>query len=109
MLIEAPAYHAHVYFELPDEPAVQALRARAAAELEAQVWPVRGRPVGPHPCPMFEIEFTHAQRPAVLAWLEAHRGGRDVLIHPVTGDDLIDHRDHAIWLGRAHALDYSRL
>ncbi|MDB5095957.1 MAG: Dopa 45-dioxygenase [Cyanobacteria bacterium RYN_339] len=109
MLIDAPEYHAHLYFEPEDHPAVTAIHARALAEVAGKVWPIRSRPVGPHPCPMFEIEFNHAQRPAVLAWLEANRGAQDVLVHPVTGDDLVDHRDHATWLGNAHQLDFSRL
>jgi aromatic ring-cleaving dioxygenase len=28
-----------------------------------------------------------------------NRGPLDVLVHPETGDDLADHRDHAMWLG----------
>jgi DOPA 4,5-dioxygenase len=30
-----------------------------------------------------------------------------VFVHPVTGDQLADHRDFAIWLGHSRPLDLS--
>lgn len=111
MLVEAPSYHAHIYFEPGQDAEVAPLQARAARDLEglARVWPLRGRPVGPHPKPMFEIEFSREHRDAVIAWVQAHRGDRTVLLHPETGDDLADHRDHPLWLGQRLPLDFSRL
>jgi aromatic ring-cleaving dioxygenase len=35
----------------------------------------------------------------LLSWLMLNRGPLDVLVHPETGDDLADHRDHAMWVG----------
>lgn len=101
MLIQAPSYHAHVYFRPGEEPLIEALHARAEGELAgmATVWPIRYRPVGPHPLPMFEIEFADAHREPVLAWVTAHHGDRSVLLHPETGNDRVDHSEHARWLG----------
>ena len=111
MVIDAPSYHAHIYFRPDEVPAIAALHARAQAELGAvaTVWPIRDRPVGPHPLPMFEIAFSQAARPAVLAWVEAHHGAFDVLIHPETGDEHADHTLHVVWLGAPQPLDLSRL
>lgn len=111
MLIEAPGYHAHIYFRPDEAAAIAALHARAQEDLGAvaSVWPIRHRPVGPHPLPMFEIEFKHPSREAVLAWIQAHHGSHDVLLHPETGNDLIDHTTHAVWLGAPQPLDLSRL
>jgi DOPA 4,5-dioxygenase len=36
-------------------------------------------------------------------------GALDVLIHPNTGDELRDHRDRALWLGRSHVLSLEAL
>ena len=33
----------------------------------------------------------------------------DVFVHPNTGDELRDHRDCALWLGRSHALNLAAL
>lgn len=110
-MIKAPSYHAHVYFEPPQQAEAHALRDRAAEALSAvaTVYPPRDVPVGPHARPMFEIAFAGDALDAVLAWVESHHGDFPVLVHPETGDDVADHRDHAIWLGMQLPLDYSRL
>ena len=110
-LIQAPSYHAHVYFGPEQVASAEALQAAAEAALggKAKVWPLRRVPVGPHHAPMFEIEFAHASREGVLSWVKAHHGDLPVLIHPETGDDLADHRDHAVWLGRNLGVDLTKL
>lgn len=109
MLIEAPSYHAHIYFHDEDADAAARLHARAGRDLasRATMWPMRMRPVGPHPLPMFEIAFARAEREAVVAWLQAHHGTFSVLLHPETGNDLEDHRDHPVWLGQSLPLNLS--
>jgi DOPA 4,5-dioxygenase len=58
---------------------------------------------------MFEIDFDHAHRDAVIDWLEAHHGELSVLVHPVTEDELADHTLHVAWLGPAQPLDLTKL
>jgi DOPA 4,5-dioxygenase len=41
----------------------------------------------------------------VVGWLALNHAGLDVFLHPNTGDELRDHRDSAVWIGRSHALD----
>lgn len=43
----------------------------------------------------------------VLPWLALYRKGLVVFMHPLTGDELADHRDHAIWMGAVRPLDLS--
>ena len=43
----------------------------------------------------------------VLPWLALNRKGLVVFLHPLTGDELADHRDHAIWMGALRPLDLS--
>lgn len=45
----------------------------------------------------------------VVAWLTLNRGALDVLMHPNTGDALVDHRDRALWLGRSYTLNLMAL
>ncbi|MBC7542708.1 MAG: 4,5-dioxygenase [Candidatus Sericytochromatia bacterium] len=108
-LITTPGYHAHVYFQLADEAAMALLQAKAEVDLAglATVHSLRRKPVGPHPWPMFVVEFAHPHRTPVIDWLQAHHGTQPVLLHPDSGDDLADHRDHACWLGERQALDLS--
>lgn len=111
MLLPAKLYHAHVYFDAEHVAFATELhrQAREALGELATIWPMRMRPVGPHHAPMFEIEFPHASRDAVLAWVHAHHGPLPVMLHPETGDVLADHRDHAVWLGRNLGLKFDVL
>lgn len=107
MLLEAQSYHAHVYFHREEAEAAQHLYQDAKLALSNLAAPgrVNHGPIGPHPVGSFSLEFTHANRETVLAWLEAHRSNLTVMLHPETGDDLVDHRDHVAWLGEPMALD----
>ena len=57
------------------------------------------KPVGPHPCWSYQVAFRPEDFDQLVPWLALNRGGLVVFIHPNTGDDLVDHRDRAIWLG----------
>ena len=35
--------------------------------------------------------------------------GLTILVHPSTGDDLVDHSERALWLGAALPLDLEKL
>lgn len=42
---------------------------------------------------------------AVIPWLNVHRNGLTVFVHPLTGDDLWDHKHGAMWLGESVPLN----
>lgn len=67
------------------------------------------RPVGPHPMWSYQVAFAPALFAGLVPWLLLNRGALDVFVHPNTGDDLADHRDRALWLGRSHILDLAAL
>lgn len=94
-------YHAHVYFDLADLDATAQMQQHLIAAMPDAVVVHRmiARPIGPHPLPMFEVDFPAGLKPTVLAVLEQWRGARSVLIHPVTNDDLRAHTIEAQWLG----------
>jgi len=45
----------------------------------------------------------------VISWLALNRQGLTVFTHAITGDDIKDHTDHAIWMGAMPALELSAL
>jgi len=104
-LIES--WHAHVYFDASSVEAARDLRRTIEAELAGRVDLGRfhERPVGPHPMWSYQLAFAPASFPDVVSWLALNHGVLDVFIHPNTGDELRDHRDSAVWIGRSHALD----
>jgi aromatic ring-cleaving dioxygenase len=94
-----PAYHAHVYFDELTVEQAAALCAEAGQILSIPVGRVHRQLVGPHPHWSCQLSFTASQFDEVIPWLEQQRNGLDILVHGVTGNDLADHTDHAMWLG----------
>lgn len=104
-------YHAHIYFDESRREAAVALRAKLLEEniSVAEVFFLVDKPVGPHPLPMFQISFTQPQYVALIDWLEKHRQGLSILIHPELEDELMGHTEKANWLGVELALNLSAL
>ncbi len=102
-------YHAHVYYDAGSKPAAAELRAAIEARFEVRMGCWHDRPVGPHPQWSYQVAFTPDLFAEIVPWLALNRGGLTVFVHPETGDDIPDHRDHAIWLGEKAELDLDAL
>jgi len=103
-------YHAHIYYRDSGEKVVAAqLREALEQKFDVRMGRWCDEPVGPHPLPMFQAAFAPDQFPAIVPWLMLNRDGLTILVHPETGDDVPDHRDHAFWLGAKLDLDISFL
>ncbi len=95
------SWHAHVYFDQATKTRAWALKQRVGEAFGERVTVGRfhERPVGPHPMWNFQIAFEPEVFPDLVPWLALERDGLIVLVHPNAGDDLLDHRDRALWLG----------
>jgi DOPA 4,5-dioxygenase len=104
-------WHAHVYFEAASRDAAWAMRETVQAELagHVQIGRFHEKPVGPHPMWSFQVAFDANEFAGVVGWLALNHGALDVFVHPNTDDELRDHRDCAIWLGRSYALNLAAL
>lgn len=98
-------YHAHVYFDASTIDCARALCEQAAQLFELKMGRVHERPVGPHPDWSCQLAFAPEVFAQVVPWLALNRQGLVVFLHPDTGDDLLDHTDHAIWMGAMRPLD----
>ena len=105
------SWHAHVYFDGSSRDAARALREIIEKELAGRMDLGRfhERPVGPHPMWSYQLAITAVNFPYVVSWLALNHDALDVFIHPNTGDELRDHRDCALWLGRSHVLNLAAL
>lgn len=101
------AYHAHVYFGPDTVVQARTLVAQAGETFKVQVGRVHEKLVGPHPQWSCQLAFSAAEFDKIIPWLDEHRGGLDVFVHGLTGDDLQDHTAYAYWLGHEHKLDLS--
>jgi aromatic ring-cleaving dioxygenase len=102
-------FHAHVFFDPAAPERARAMSAELPAATGAVVTSWLDRPGGPLPRPQFQVELTSAELGTVTEWLMLHRDGLSVLLHPETGDDLLDHTAHAVWFGPALELRLDRL
>ncbi len=102
-------YHAHVYYDAASKARAARLREAVERRFEVRMGRWRDQPVGPHPCPSYQIAFEPDLFPGIVPWLALNRDGLTVFVHPTTGDDVPDHRDYAIWMGEQQALDLSAL
>ncbi len=100
-------FHIHIYYGEEDGPeCARALRDAIAERFDVEFGLWRDKPGGPHPAPMFQVNFAVELFAGIVPWLMLNRGGLDILVHPETGDDVADHGDHALWLGRVLPIDF---
>jgi DOPA 4,5-dioxygenase len=100
-------YHVHVYCDLDQVSVCQQVRRELLSSGLAieGAGPVRNRPIGPHPKPMFEAWFASSELDSIIDWMKRNRNGLSVMFHPLSGDDLADHKDYSFWIGEKLKLD----
>ena len=106
-------FHSHAYFDhdVPERVA----EARAFMDLVIRTFAgtdhleVHGFtpfPAGPHPRGSFEVLFTREAFADYVSWLMfARPPALDILVHPLTRSQLLDHTRRALWLGTPLAID----
>ncbi|GLQ07917.1 DOPA 4,5-dioxygenase family protein [Sneathiella chinensis] len=102
-------YHAHIYYTPETRRQAEKIREIMGSKFEVILGRWHDKPVGPHPISMYQVAFSIAEFERLVPWLMLNHKDLDVLIHPLTGNDLADHSDFALWLGNKQPLDLSRL
>ncbi len=104
------SFHSHVYyttetkqqaFELYQKIAEHFLKDGSFVEMK----PLIDRCLGPHTLWMFEFNFNADLFSHAFSFLCEHRNGLSVLIHPISGNEILDHTDYAMFLGRKESLN----
>lgn len=103
-------WHAHVYFNEQTVNQAEALCDSVAKRFpELKKGRIHRQPVGPHPDWSCQLAFNTAIFNEVISWLTLNRNGLTIFTHPITGNELTDHRDRALWMGDIRRLDLSCL
>lgn len=102
-------FHAHVYYDDTTRDAAARIREGLKHHFRVQLGRWHDQPIGPHPKAMYQVIFGLEEFGRIVPWLLLNREGVDILIHPETGDDVVDHTVHALWLGEKLMLNLAAL
>ena len=99
-------YHIHVYYDDGSKPKAEVLRTKLEAAFpDAKFGRWHHKPVGPHPEWSYQVHFPVEMFPIIVPFTAIERDGLTILVHPNTADDMADHRDFAMWMGKVPALN----
>ena len=108
MISSMKKYHAHIYFE-PEKKEMALTLSTKVLSLgypAVKVFKIYDKKVGPHHRPMVELNFTDAERSAVLRCLELNNPDLSILVHEDSGDDYRDHLAPT-WVGQPLPIDFT--
>lgn len=103
-------YHFHLYYSLDAEAialATEVLGKLAEEKAGVPIGRIWEKPVGPHPIGSCQVTVETENFYEMMVWFLENRRGLSLFIHPDTGNALIDHTEHVIWIGREHPLNTS--
>lgn len=98
-------YHFHLYYELENIGLATEVRNRLSEVFDVEIGRLWDRPVGPHPIGSCQVTVPVNMFEKVSAWFLINRNGIDLFIHPITGDNLADHKDFIMWIGKSYQLN----
>lgn len=99
------AFHAHIYYDESSYEQAAALCDTAGNHFDISVGRKHKQAIGPHPKWSCQLAFKPEVFGELIPWLALNRNALTVFIHPETGDDLKDHSEYAIWMGRVEKLN----
>jgi aromatic ring-cleaving dioxygenase len=100
-------YHAHIYYNKDTLLRAKELVQVISEKFDVEIGKMHEKPVGPHPMWSCQILFTPNQFSLITQWLIINRNGLTIFLHANTSNDLLDHTEHAIWMGEIVPLDLS--
>ena len=110
-------FHSHIYFDhtapecVAEARAFMALIQKSYATTDhLEVHSFIPAPAGPHPCGSFEVLFTREIFVDFISWLMFARPERlNILTHPLSRSQVLDHTVRALWLGTSLPIDRAML
>jgi DOPA 4,5-dioxygenase len=105
--MEITDYHFHLYYDFKDIENASVLREKMIKTFHLEAGRLWDRPVGPHPIGSCQLSVAPHQFYEVMKWVLENRNGVDLFIHPNTGNALVDHSEHVIWIGKSYELNLS--
>ena len=102
-------YHVHVYFESETRVFAEQVIEKLSSKFDVDVGSYHDHPVGPHPTGSCQVTVGMDNFGAIIDWLAKNRQGLTIFTHANTGNVMLDHTEHTIWMGQMMALDLELL
>ncbi|NOR72653.1 MAG: 4,5-dioxygenase [Mariprofundaceae bacterium] len=104
-MTEIHGFHAHVYYNESTYEQAASLCDKAGERFDLSVGQKHKKPVGPHPCWSCQLAFKPEEFGNIVPWLVLNHHGLTIFIHANTGNDLKDHTEHTMWMGKIEPLN----
>ena len=104
--VKFSSFHGHIYFD--EKTFTQAKIFHEdfkKLNVPKQMSELHQHLMGPHPFWMFEVDFETENFLKIIEFMQKHRNGLSVLVHPLSGNALLDHTDYAMFLGQKEQLN----
>ena len=98
-------FHAHIYYDASTYEQAAKLCDDAGELFAIPVGHKHRQPVGPHPRWSCQLTISPDLFGDVVPWLALNRHGLTIFIHANTGNDLKDHTEYTLWMGRMEQLN----
>ncbi len=102
-------YHIHVYFEPETRAIAEQVIEKLSSKFVVDVGSYHEHPVGPHPTGSCQVTAAMDNFGTIVDWLAKNRQGLTIFTHANTGDVMLDHTAHTIWMGEMMTLDLELL
>ncbi|OUR93555.1 4,5-dioxygenase [Halobacteriovorax marinus] len=96
---EIKDFHIHLYYDESTINIAKEVGLKAQSEFDISIGRFHEKNVGPHPRWSVQLSIPTDKFGEILAWVSLNRKGLTIFSHPNTGDDLLDHTEHSIWMG----------
>jgi DOPA 4,5-dioxygenase len=101
------AFHAHLYYNEDTYESAIKIIEKAKSLHYVSVGTAHKKPVGPHPVWSCQFLFKTSDLNVMIPWLLKNHEGLTFFIHGLSGDDLKDHTDYVMWIGKKYKLNLS--
>jgi len=102
-------FHSHIYYTAETKSKAEGLHKLLIQKFSTavRVSALYDELMGPHPFFMFEADFKAELFLKVIHFLSKNRDNLSILIHPLSGNSVLDHTDYAMFLGQKENLNLS--
>jgi DOPA 4,5-dioxygenase len=98
-------YHFHIYFEKDQLSLAKDVVDKLSDTKHLEIGQIRTEPIGPHPVGSCQITVLKEHFLEIVEWFLVHRGDLSVFIHALSGNNILDHTNYVMWIGKPYKIN----